>query len=88
MSTYYALKAIMRPLRRLRLFIQAWPPELIDQDEESEDSDWQPDFDEDLLQSVREQSVSVVEGGYVEKILAEARDLRVLKLELPVLDPY
>ena len=87
-STYYALKAIMPPPTSTRVFIQAWPPELIDQDEESEDSDWQPDIDKDLLQSVREQSVSVFEEGYVGKILAEARDLPVLKLEVPVLDPY
>lgn len=88
----HALRAVVRPLRRLRLFIQAWPPEVSDRAESSSSSDLNSsgsDSSEDIHQTeaIRLKSVSVFEQGHARKVLAEARELRALKLELPVWDP-
>lgn len=86
-----ALKDLIRRLRRLRLLIQAWPPEGYESSEEESDSRSDPDVDpENEVKSVRVirlHSVLLSEEGPVYGILSEARELRVLKLELPQWDP-
>jgi hypothetical protein len=78
-----ALKALVRPLRRLRLLIQAWPPE------PQELPDPESDRDEEgvVISVVQRQSVSVYEDGNAYEVLAEVGELRVLKLELPRWNP-
>ena len=75
-----ALRSLVRPLRRLRLLIQTWPPE----------SDLDDDLDDEgtAVSAVQRQSVSVFEDGDAYKVFAAAHDLRVLKLELPKRSPY
>ena len=83
----------MRLLRRLRLLIQAWPPEDHYSSEEEESSGSGTDSDEDPEKGL--QSVSAIrlrgqllfEEGPVYGILSEVRELPVLKLELPQWDP-
>jgi hypothetical protein len=74
-----ALRALVRPLRRLRLLIQAWPPEPQELPEPESDLD-----EEGVAMSVvQRQSVSVFEDGHDYEVFAQAGDLRVLQLELP-----
>jgi hypothetical protein len=90
-----ALKDLVRPLRRLRLLIQAWPPEDHDSSESEEESDTgsDPDVHADpekeltSVSEIRQRSVQLFQDGPVYGILLEARELRVLKLELPQWDP-
>jgi len=86
-----ALKDLIRPLRRLRLLIQAWPPEGYESSEEESDSGSNPDMDPDKkllsVADIRLRSAELFEEGPVYGILSEARELRVLKLELPQWDP-
>jgi hypothetical protein len=79
-SMSHALRALVRPLRRLRLFIQAWPPRTLDTSEDSSNSGSESDKEE-IAQAVCHQSVSVLEEGHAWKFLAEALELRLLKLE-------
>ena len=83
-ATSHALRALVRPLRRFRLLIQAWPPEAFRGSQELPESE---SVDADTLLAVRLESVSVFEEGHARKVLAEARELRVLKLELPQWNP-
>lgn len=82
-SMSLALRALVRPLRRLRLLIQAWPPE------PQELPDPESDRDEEgvVISVVQRQSVSVYEDGNTHEVLAGAGGLRVLKLELPRWNP-
>ncbi|KAM0710479.1 hypothetical protein Q7P35_002842 [Cladosporium inversicolor] len=88
-----ALKDLVRPLRRLRLLIQAWPPEDYDSSEEEESSGSGTDSDEDpekglkSVSAIRLRGQLLFEEGPVYGILSGARELRVLKLELPQWDP-
>jgi hypothetical protein len=90
-----ALKDLVRPLRRPRLLIQAWPPEDYDSSESEEESDTGSDPDVNVdpekeltsVSEIRQRSVQLFQDGPVYGILLEARELRVLKLELPQWDP-
>jgi hypothetical protein len=74
-----ALRVLIRPLRRLRLYIQAWAPA----DEKLGVSDESSDSDAEVIQSVRTDTSSIFEEGNFRKILNVAKELRVLKLEFP-----
>jgi hypothetical protein len=80
----HALRTLVGPLRRLRLFIQAWPAE---PQHGSDYPEWTAE-DVAILPAVRQQSISVFEEGHARKVLAQARELRILKLELPQWDPH
>jgi len=76
-SRSHALSAVVRPLRRLRLFIQAVAPEYWDSS---------PFWGGEHINSARavcQESLAVFEEGDVWSVLAEAQELRVLKLQLP-----
>lgn len=69
-----ALKALVQPLRRLRLWIHAQPPEKSEVDFDASAPD---------IFSVHEQSDLAFQEGHLHEILSSASDLRVLKLGLP-----
>lgn len=81
-----ALRDLMRPLRQLRILSPAWSRE---EDSDSEpDSDFDFDSEVDLHDTERLlQHMMFFEKGVARKVLAEARELRVLKLKLPPEDP-
>lgn len=64
------LKALFRPLRRLRLVLQVWP----DPNEESID---------DMITMVVDDMRETFQTGFLKQVLAGARELGVLKLALP-----
>jgi hypothetical protein len=74
-----AMRVLIRPLRRLRLYIQAWAPA----DEKLGVSDESSDSDAEVIESVRTDTSSIFEEGNFRKILNVAKELRVLKLEFP-----
>jgi hypothetical protein len=79
-----ALRVLMRPLRRLRLSIQAWSPEDVEEMfSPSESSDSGSELWGESIGSVRTDSFSVFEEGNFRKILEVAKELRVLNLEFP-----
>ena len=86
----HALRVLVRPLRRLRLLIQAWSPEDGDLSEKSSDSESELDVEKALnsVPVVRLQSFNLFEKGPVREVLSEARELRALKLEPPEWDPH
>jgi hypothetical protein len=74
-----ALRVLIRPLRRLRLYIQAWAPA----EGKLGVSDESSDSDAEVIESVRTDTSSIFEEGNFRKILNVAKELRVLKLEFP-----
>lgn len=64
------LKALFRPLRRLRLVLQVWP----DPNDESI---------EDMITMVVDDMRETFQTGLLKQVLAGARELRVLKFALP-----
>lgn len=71
-----ALKALVRPLRRLRLFTLVEPPD-------QEDQDGEIDYEEPDPEDFQLLVDDIFNSGNLHEILLEARDLRVLKLQLP-----
>lgn len=67
LCAYQNLQALVRPLRRLRIFFQAWPSGLTESQENE----------------LQEQATQVLNAGDVEPVLSIAREVRVLKLQLP-----
>ena len=73
-----ALKSLVRPLRRLRLYLQA---DLTDEDDEDEDEE--PDEHEPDYEQMYHQFHDYFLNGQAQEILSAATNLRVLKLRLP-----
>ena len=69
-----ALNNLVRPLRRLRLYLQADAPE---EDDKEEPDEHEPDYEQIFHQ------FNDFLDSHADEILSAARNLRVLKLELP-----
>lgn len=78
-NEWNALKALVQPLHRLRLFTSVVTPDLTDQDYEFDLED--PGADE-----TQWAVDDVLEEGNLHELLSTAKDLRVLKLEMPSWD--
>jgi hypothetical protein len=70
-----ALKTLVQPLRRLRLYLQADAP---GEDDEEEHDDLEPDYEQ-----IYSQFLDFFENGHAHEIMSAASNLRVLKLQLP-----
>lgn len=76
-----ALKALVQPLRRLRLFSFAEPPD-------REDRYLEFDDDDPGVEQTSFLSDDILEAGHLRELLSAAKDLRVLKLQLPNWDYF